>query len=92
MLLLLSCSVMSDSATPRTAACQTSLSTISLSLLKLLSIELVIHPTISFWVTHFCPQSFPASVSFPMSPLFASDGYSIGTSASTSVLPMNIQD
>ena len=78
-------------------ACSTSdfpLATISLNLLKLMSIELVIHPTISFWVTHFssCPQSFPASVSFPMSRLFASDGQSIGSSASTSVLPINIQD
>ena len=36
-----------------------------------------------------CPQSFPASRSFPVSQLFASGGQSIG--ASTSVLPMNIQ-
>ena len=52
------------------------------------------HPTISSSVTPFssCPQSFPASVSFPMSQLFASDGQSIGVSASTSVIPMNIQD
>ena len=39
-----------------------------------------------------CPQSFPASGSFQMSQLFASDGQSIGVSASTSVLPMNTQD
>ena len=39
-----------------------------------------------------CPQSFPASGSFPMSRLFASDGQSIETSTSASVLPMNIQD
>ena len=39
-----------------------------------------------------CPQSFPASDSFPMSQLFTSGGQSIGVSASTSVLPMNIQD
>ena len=38
-----------------------------------------------------CPQSFPASGSFPMSRLLASDGQSIGASASASVLPMNIQ-
>ena len=38
-----------------------------------------------------CPQSFPASESFPMSLLFASGGQSIGTSASTTVLPMNVQ-
>jgi len=40
----------------------------------------------------FCFQSFPASGSFPMSQLFTSGGQSIGTSASASVLPMNIQD
>ena len=39
-----------------------------------------------------CPQSFPASRSFPMSQLFTSDGQNIGASASASVLPMNIQD
>ena len=39
-----------------------------------------------------CPQSFPASGSFPMSQLFASGGLSMGVSASTSVLPMNTQD
>ena len=51
------------------------------------------HPTISSSVTPFssCPQSFPASGSFPMSRLFASGGQSIGASASSSVLPMDIQ-
>ena len=39
-----------------------------------------------------CPQSFPASRSFPVSLLFISGGQSIGASASASVLPMNIQD
>ena len=39
-----------------------------------------------------CPQSFPASGSFPMSQLFASGGQSIGVSASISVLPVNTQD
>ena len=39
-----------------------------------------------------CPQSIPASGSFQMSHLFASSGQSIGSSASTSVLPMNTQD
>ena len=49
------------------------------------------YPAISF--THFpsCPQSFPASGSFPMSRLFVSGGQSIGASVLTSVLPMNIQ-
>ena len=51
------------------------------------------HPAIS---SSFAPfshlQSFPASGSFPMSQVFASGGQSIGVSASTSILPMNIQD
>ena len=52
------------------------------------------HPTISSSVVPFssCLQSFPASGSFLMNPLFASGGQSIGASASSSVLPMNIQD
>ena len=52
------------------------------------------HSTISSSVVPFssCPQSFPASGSFPMSQLFASGGHSIGASVSASVLPMNIQD
>ena len=51
------------------------------------------HPIILSSVIPFssCLQSFSASVSFPMSQLFASVGQSIGTSASASVLPMNIQ-
>ena len=51
------------------------------------------HPTISPSVIPFssCPQSFPASGSFQMSQLYATDGKSIGVSASASVLPMNIQ-
>ena len=52
------------------------------------------YPTISSSVIPFssCPQSFPASGSFLMSQFFTSGGQSIGVSASTSVLPMNIQD
>ena len=51
------------------------------------------HPTISSSVVPFsCLQSFPASGSFQMSQFFASDGQSTGVAASTSVLPMNIQD
>ena len=52
------------------------------------------HPTISSSVIPFSShlQSFPASGSFQTSQLFASDGQSIGVSASTSVLPMNTQD
>ena len=52
------------------------------------------YPTISYCVLPFSSrlQSFPASASFQMSQLFASGGQSIGVLASTSVLPMNIQD
>ena len=52
------------------------------------------HPTISSSVISFssCLQSSPASGSFPMSQFFTSGSQSIGVSASTSVLPMNIQD
>ena len=52
------------------------------------------HPTISSSVVTFssCLQSFPASGSLQMSQFFASSGQSLGVSASTSVLPMNIQD
>ena len=51
------------------------------------------HPAISSSVIPFssCPQSLPASGSFPMSQLFASGGQSIGVSALTSVLPKNTQ-
>ena len=51
------------------------------------------HPTISSSVSPFssCPESYPASGSFPVSQLFAPGGQSIGDSASASVLPMNIQ-
>ena len=52
------------------------------------------HPTISSSVVPFssCPQSFPASGSFPMSQFFASGGQRIRVSALASVLPVNIQD
>ena len=52
------------------------------------------HPAISSSVIPFssCPQSLPASGSFPISQLFAWGGQSIGVSASASVLPMNTQD
>ena len=39
----------------------------------------------------FCPQSFRASGTFPMSHLFASDDHNTGASALASVLPVNIQ-
>ena len=52
------------------------------------------HPTISSSVIHFssCLQSSPKSVSFLMSQFFISGAQSIGSSASASVLPKNIQD
>ena len=81
--------------TPWTATHQASLSfTVSQTLLRSTSIELVMVPnlTVSSSVIpfSFCPQSFPASGSFPMSQLFASGGQIIGASASASVLPVNI--
>ena len=81
-------------ATPWTIAHQVSLSfTIFWSLLRLMSLSQWCHPIISSSVAPFssCPQSFPASESFPMSQLFTSGGSSIRASASASVLPMNIQ-
>ena len=81
LFLLFSCSVVSDSATPWTAAHKAFLSfTISWSLLKLMFIE-------SNYLVLFCSclQFFPASGSFLMSQFQSIE-------ASTSVLPMNIQD
>ena len=49
------------------------------------------HPANSVALFSFCPQSFPASGTFPMSQLFASDDQNIGTSASALVLPMSTQ-
>ena len=92
--LLFSRSVVSDAVTPRTAARPASLSiTNSWSLLKLTSIESVMpsnHLLCRPLSSHL--QSFPASGSFQMSQLFASGAQSTGASASTSVLPVNIQD
>ena len=52
------------------------------------------HPAISSPVVHFssCPQSLPASESFPMSQFFAWGGQSTGVSALVSFLPKNTQD
>ena len=71
-------------AIPWTAARQASLSfSISWSLRKLLSIELVMSSKHSSSVIPFssCPQSFPASESLPIGWLFTSGGQSIGASA-----------
>ena len=52
------------------------------------------HPAISSSAIPFssCPQSLPASGSFPMSQFFTWGGQGIGVSASPSVLLMNTQD
>ena len=79
--------------TSRTAAGQASLSfTISWSLLRFMSIESVMpskHLVLCRSLS--CSQYFSVS-SFPVNQLLTSGGQSIGTSASASVLPMNIQD
>ena len=86
-------SVMSNSVTPWIAAHQASQSiTNSWSLLKLMSIELVM-PSNHLILCHpfsLCLQSFPESGSFLMSQFFESGSQSIGASAS--VLQMNSQD
>ena len=74
---------------------QASLSiTISQSLFKLISIRSVM-PSNHLILCHpllLLPSIFPSIGSFQMSQFFASGGQSIGASASTLVLPMNIQD
>ena len=52
------------------------------------------HPAISYSVIPFssCPQSLPASESFPVSQLFAQGGQRIGVSAWASFLPKNTRD
>ena len=94
VLLLFSCSVMSNSLrphglqhpkfpcpSPSPGACSNSC-----------PLSRWCHPTISSSVVPFsCLQSLPTSGSFLMSQLFASGGQSIGASASSLVLPINIQ-
>ena len=80
--------------TPWTTAHQASLSiTNSRSLPKPMSIESVM-PSNHLILCHplLLPSIFPSIRVFKMSQLFTSGGQSIGVSASTSVLPMNIQD
>ena len=87
-------SVVSDSATPWTAARQASLSiTNSWTPPKPMSIVSVMpsNHLILYSPLLLLPSSFPASGSFPVSKLFASGGQSIGVSASTWVPPMNTQ-
>ena len=81
-------------ATSWIAARQASLSiTISWSSFKLTSIESVTPSSHLILCCPFssCPQSLPASQSFPMSQLFAWGGQSIGVSALASFLPKNTQ-
>ena len=86
---------MSDSALPWTVACQASLSfTISRNLLKLMSIKLVI-PSNHLILCHpllLLPPIFPSIRVFFNELALHIGGQNIGASASTSVLPMNIQD
>ena len=81
-------------ATPWIAACQASLSiTNSRSSLRLSPSSRWCHPAISSSVIPFssCPQSLPASESFPMSQLFTWGGQSTGVSALASFLPKKSQ-
>ena len=80
--------------TPWTVVCQAPLSsTVFWSLLKSISIKLVMLSSISSSAVSFsfCLHSFPTWGSFPMSRIFASGGQSIRNSILASVLPVNIQ-
>ena len=80
-------------STPRTAACQASLSiTNSWSLFKLMSIESVM-PSSHFILCHplLLLPPIPPSMSFPMSQLFTWGGQSTGASALASFLPKKSQ-
>ena len=83
-------------ATPWTTACEASLSlTTTQNLPKYMFIALVM-PSSHFILWHpllLLPSIFPISGTFPMNCLFTSDDENTGASASasTSVLPVNIQ-
>ena len=88
-----SVAVMSDFATPWTAACQASLSiTSSQNLLNLMPFVLVMpsNHLILCWPL-LLPSIFPSISVFSIESGFALGGQSIGASASALVLPMNIQ-
>ena len=92
LVLLFSCWVTSDSATPWTVARQASLSiTVCRSLLKLMSTESVM-PSSHLILCHplLLPSILLSNRVF-FSELFASGSQIIGVSASASVLPMNIR-
>ena len=81
--------------TPRTAACQPSLSITNYqSLLKLMSIKSVMpfNHLILCCPLLLLPSIFPSIRYFPVSQLSATGGQNIGASVLASVLPMNIQD
>ena len=83
-------------AIPWITACQASLSiTNSRSSLRLKSIESVMPSSHLWWLLVIpfssCPQSIPASESFPMSQLVAWGGQSTGVSTSVSFLPKKSQ-
>ena len=88
-----SCSLMFNSAIPWTVAHQASLSiTNSWSLLKLMSVELVM-PSNHLILCHpFLLPSVSPSIRVFSKELFLSGGQSIGALASASILPMSIQD
>ena len=93
--LLSSCSVVSDSLRPHglqhpRLPCPPSPGACS----NLCPLSQWCRPAISSSVVpfSFCRQSFPASGSFLVSSLLASDGQNIGASISVSVPPMNTQD
>ena len=95
VLLLFSCSVISDSLRPcglqhARLPC-TSGKSASLSFLSLMSIESVITFTHLILCHSAYPQLFTASGTFPQSWLFESGGQSTGASALAPVFPMNIQ-
>ena len=89
-----SCSVVSDSATPRTAAHQATLSiTNSWSLRKFMAIESVMpsnHLILCYPL--LLPSIFPSIRGFSNDSALRISGQSTGASSSASVLPMNIQD
>ena len=90
-LVILSCPTLCD---PMNGAHQASLSITNYrSPPKPMSIESVMSSNHLILCRAFssCPQSFPESRSFQMSQLYPSGSQSIGVSASTSVLPANIQ-
>ena len=81
-------------ATPWIAACLPSLSSLSPRVCpSSCSLHRWCCPAISSFdaLFSFCPWSFLASETFPMSHLFASDDQNTGASASASVLPVHIQ-